>query len=209
MMKPKRCALAAAVALLPLLSVPLAAQEAVTLDVDAVDEKSITGGAQVPGGTFPEATPEAVVRVTQAIFPAVVRLDVAQEVYQQGKRSVRRGLGSGVIIDQEGRILTDYHVAGRAVEIFVTLSNKERVPAKLIGDDHWTDLAIVQMDMEAVRKRGITFSHAELGDSSTLVPGQDVMAIGTPFGLSRTLTLGAVSNTERTFYPQIGRASCR
>jgi serine protease Do len=188
--------------LLPFLSALAPAQEAVTLDTKAVDEKSITGGSQTPGGTFPAATPEAVVRVTQTTFPAVVRLDVAAEVYQQGKRSVVRGLGSGVIIDPEGRILTNYHVAGRAVEIYVTLANKERVPAKLIGDDHWTDLAIVQMDMEAIQKRNITFAHAELGDSATLVPGQDVMAIGTPFGLSRTLTLGVVSNTERTFYPQ-------
>src|SRR5581483_1583039 len=97
---------------------------------------------------FPSATPQAVVSVTKAIFPAVVRLDVAQEMYSQGKRTVQRGIGSGVIIDQKGHVLTNYHVAGRASEIYVTLENKERVPAKLIGDDHWTDLAIVQMDMD-------------------------------------------------------------
>ena len=89
-----------------------------------------------------------VTAVTRRIFPAVVRIDVAQEAYSEGKRTLRRGIGSGVIIDQQGRILTNYHVAGRAAEIFVTLANKERVPAKLIGDDHWTDLAIVQMDMD-------------------------------------------------------------
>jgi serine protease Do len=151
---------------------------------------------------FPSATPHAVVAVTEQIFPAVVRLDVAQEVYSDGKRNLRRGLGSGVIIDDEGRILTNYHVSGRAAEIFVTLYNKERVPARLIGDDHWTDLAVVQLDMEVVRQRGIRFSHAELGTSSGLIVGQDVMAIGTPFGLARTMTLGVVSNNERTFYPQ-------
>ena len=142
------------------------------------------------------------VDVTAKLFPAVVRLDVAQEVYTEGKRSMQRGIGSGVIIDDEGRILTNFHVAGRAAEIFVTLSNKERVRGTLVGDDHWTDLAIVQMDMEEVRKRKFEFRHAELGDSKTLIPGQDVMAIGTPFGLARTLTLGVVSNTERTFYPE-------
>src|SRR5438552_3215550 len=84
----------------------------------------------------------AVVAVTEKVFPAVVRLDVAAETYREGKRDVSRGIGSGVIIDKEGRVLTNYHVAGRAVEIYVTLANKERVPAHLIGDDHWTDLAI-------------------------------------------------------------------
>lgn len=151
---------------------------------------------------FPSATPQAIVAVTRDIFPAVVWLDVAQEVYSEGKRNLQRGIGSGVIIDQEGHILTNYHVAGRAAEIFVTLANKERVPARLIGDDHWTDLAVVQMDMETVRRKNISFKHAPLGESATLVTGQDVVAMGTPFGLARTMTLGIVSNHERTFYPQ-------
>jgi len=155
-----------------------------------------------PADPFPSATPEAVVAVTKKIFPAVVRLDVAQETYSQGKRTLQRGIGSGVIIDDQGHVLTNYHVAGRSVEIYVTLENKERVPAKLIGDDHWTDLAIVQMDMLTIKTKKIPFSHAELGESKTIVTGQDVMAIGTPFGLARTMTLGVVSNNERTFYPE-------
>ena len=151
---------------------------------------------------FPPATPQAVVDVTSRVFPAVVRLDVAQEIYSEGKRTVRRGIGSGVIIDDDGRILTNFHVAGRAAEIYVTLYSKERVPAKLVGEDHWTDLAVVQMDMDEVKRKKIEFRHAELGESKNLITGQDVMAIGTPFGLARTMTLGVVSNNERTFYPE-------
>ncbi len=150
---------------------------------------------------FTPATPERVVDVTTRVFPAVVRIDVAQEVFEDGKRTLRRGIGSGVIIDGQGHILTNYHVAGRAAEIKVTLFNKERVNARLLGDDHWTDLAVIQMDMKEIRDRKIEFSYAELGESNSLVTGQDVIAIGTPFGLSRTMTLGIVSNTERTFYP--------
>jgi len=159
-------------------------------------------GSSSGADPFPAATPQAVVEVTARVFPAVVRLDVAQEIYSEGKRTVQRGIGSGVIIDDQGRILTNFHVAGRAAEIFVTLFSKERVRAKLIGDDHWTDLAVVQMDMDEVKQKKITFRHAELGESNTLIPGQDVMAIGTPFGLARTMTLGVVSNNERTFYPE-------
>jgi serine protease Do len=151
---------------------------------------------------FPSATPQAVVDVTSRVFPAVVRIDVAQEIYAEGKRTVRRGIGSGVIIDDDGRILTNFHVAGRAAEIYVTLYSKERVPAKLVGEDHWTDLAVVQMNMDEVKQKKIEFRHAELGESKNLIPGQDVMAVGTPFGLARTMTLGVVSNNERTFYPE-------
>jgi serine protease Do len=150
---------------------------------------------------FPDATPERVVKVTEKVFPAVVRLDVAQEIYSEGKRTLRRGIGSGVIIDADGHILTNYHVAGRAAEIYVTLANKERVPAHLVGDDHWTDLAVVQMEKDVLEKRKIDFNYAELGDSKHLSPCENVMAIGTPFGLARTVTLGVVSNTDRTFYP--------
>lgn len=177
---------------------PEAPATAPAVEPHLVSPAAVEGG----GAPFPSATPEAVVAVTAEIFPAVVRLDVAQEIYSDGKRTLRRGIGSGVIIDAEGRILTNYHVAGRAAEIYTTLANKERVPAKLVGDDHWTDIAVVQMDMDTIRRRGITFSYAQLGNSDTLVPGQDVIAIGTPFGLARTMTLGIVSNNERTFYPE-------
>ncbi len=160
-------------------------------------QASVTGAVPL----FPDATPAVVTEVTRKIFPSVVRLDVAQEIYSEGKRNLRRGIGSGVIIDNDGRVLTNYHVAGRAAEIYVTLANKERVHAKLIGDDHWTDLAIVQMDMEEVRRKKVEFKPSELGESSHLQPCENVMAVGTPFGLARTVTLGIVSNTERTFYP--------
>lgn len=163
-----------------------------------VDPQSVRGG----GHLFPADAPERILDVTDRVFPAVVRLDVAQEIYRDGKRTLQRGTGSGVIFDDQGRILTNYHVAGRAAEIWVTLANKERVRGKLIGDDHWTDLAVVQLDMEEVTKKRIDFTYAELAEADTLVPGQDVIAIGTPFGLSRTMSKGIVSNIERTFYPQ-------
>src|SRR5438552_14619154 len=91
-----------------------------------------------PEAPFPAATPQAVVEVTGKVFPSVVRLDVAQEIYSEGKRTVQRGIGSGVIIDAEGRILTNYHVAGRPAEVPVTLFNTARVPARLTRHHHRT-----------------------------------------------------------------------
>ena len=151
---------------------------------------------------FPPATPWATVRVGQKVGAAVVRIDVAQEVYVQGKRTLRRGIGSGVIFDDVGHVLTNFHVAGRSAELYVTLASKERIGAKLVGDDHWTDLAVIQIDMDEIRKKHVTLSYAPLGDSKPVITGQDVMAIGTPFGLNRTITLGQVSNNERSFYPE-------
>src|SRR5207237_3252967 len=98
----------------------------------------------------PGTSPKRVVEGPRAVSPAVVRLDVAQETYAEGKRTLRRGIGSGVIIDQQGHVLTNYHVAGRAAEIWITLENKERVPAKLVGDDHSTELAVLRLDMAGI-----------------------------------------------------------
>jgi serine protease Do len=181
-----------------------ARMEAATARLEAATHAAHEGVAAAVdhAAPFPPATPEAVEHVINLISPAVVRIDVAQEVYVRGKRTLRRGIGSGVIIDQEGRILTNFHVAGRSVELYVTLASKERLPAKLIGDDHWTDLAIIQLDMDEVAKKKLKISSAELGRSDNLLTGQDVMAIGTPFGLNRTVTLGTISNNERTFYPE-------
>ena len=189
----------AVVAALFLVQAPATRPATVPAEVETVvEEQDVMGG----GDLFPEDTPRRVLDVTERVFPAVVALDVAQEVYRDGERTLQRGTGSGVIFDPDGLVLTNYHVAGRAAEIFATLANKERVRATLVGDDHWTDIAVLRLDMDEVREKGVQFQYAELGDSAGLVPGQDVIAIGTPFGLARTMTKGIVSNTERTFYPQ-------
>ena len=185
---------------------PAASQPAATAPTTLPDEEAGGEGVEatsvVGGGTmFPADSPERILAVTNEVFPAVVALDVKQEVYRDGKRTLQGGTGSGVIFNADGYILTNYHVAGRAAEIYVTLANKERVRGTLIGDDHWTDVAVVRLDMDEVMEKGIDFQYAEFGDSKSLVPGQDVIAIGTPFGLARTMTKGIVSNTERTFYP--------
>ncbi|HUO08069.1 MAG TPA: trypsin-like peptidase domain-containing protein [Phycisphaerae bacterium] len=136
---------------------------------------------------------------TDRISPAVVRLDIVSENFQQGQARSERSIGSGVIIDDQGHVLTNFHVAGRAKRIDITLSSLEHVRANLLGSDHWTDLALVQLDMDEVHRRHLTFSHADLGDSSKVMLAQPVMAVGTPYGLSRTVTAGIVSNTDRTF----------
>jgi serine protease Do len=85
------------------------------------------------------------------------------------------------------------------VEVNVTLASLERVGARLIGWDHWTDLAVLRIDMTEVSRRGLKFEHATFGDSNKLYPGQEVFAVGTPHGLTRTVTRGIISNNNRYF----------
>lgn len=131
---------------------------------------------------------------------SVVRIDVREMTFANGATTFTSGVGSGVIISADGLVITNAHVASpRAVEITVTLPNLEWVRATLIGWDHWTDLAVLRLDIDELRSRKLAFSHAELGDSDQLVPTQTVFAVGTPFGLTRTVTKGIISNTDRYF----------
>ena len=136
----------------------------------------------------------------QTLLNAVVRIDVREATYEAGSRRTVRGVGSGVIMTSEGHILTNAHVVGSmAEEIVVTLANLERVDAHFVGWDHWTDLAVIQLDMEEVAERGLEFSRGTFGASSELYAGQPVFAVGTPNGLTRTVTKGIISNPQRYF----------
>lgn len=134
------------------------------------------------------------------LLDAVVRIDVREIAFEAGARRYTASLGSGVVLSADGLVLTNAHVVSpRAIEINITLANLERVGARLVGWDHWTDLAVLRLDMEAVQRRGWTLVHAEFGISEELYPGQEVFAVGTPHGLTRTVTRGIVSNTNRYF----------
>jgi serine protease Do len=134
------------------------------------------------------------------LLDAVVRIDVRELAFEAGARRYTASLGSGVIMSADGIVLTNAHVASpRAIELNVTLANLERVSARLVGWDHWTDLAVLRIDMDEVARRGLKFSHAQFGESTKLFAGQQVYAVGTPHGLSRTVTRGIVSNPNRYF----------
>jgi serine protease Do len=134
------------------------------------------------------------------LLDAVVRIDVRELAFEAGARRYSASLGSGVIISDDGLVVTNAHVASpRAVDLSVTLANLERVSAKLVGWDHWTDLAVLRIDMAEVKRRNLKFAHATFGDSDDLHPGDVVYAVGTPHGLTRTVTRGIISNTARNF----------
>lgn len=139
------------------------------------------------------------------LLDAVVRIDVREVVFDGGSRRYSASIGSGVILSADGLVLTNAHVASpHAVELSVTLANLERVGATLVGWDHWTDLAVLRIDMADVARRKLKFAHASFGDSSAVYPGEVVYAVGTPYGLTRTVTRGIISNTARPFEDTVG-----
>lgn len=135
------------------------------------------------------------------LLEAVVRIDVREiDFADGGAKRIRNGVGSGVIISKDGLVLTNAHVVSpQAVEISITLANLEHVGAKLVGWDHWTDLALLRIDMDTVQRRHLKFASAEFGDTEKLFVGQTIFAVGTPYGLSRTVTRGIISNTNQYF----------
>lgn len=101
------------------------------------------------------------------------------------------GSGSGVIIDPQGHIITNNHVVGDASEVEVRLSDKTKFVAQVIGKDPDTDLAVLKVSTDR------PLPSARLGDSDSVKVGQWVLAVGNPFGLDRTVTLGVVSGIGR------------
>jgi serine protease Do len=108
----------------------------------------------------------------------------------QQQPQIEHGIGSGVIISPDGYIVTNNHVVDGAVDLRVTMSDRRVLPAKLIGTDPLTDLAVIKVE-------GKNFPNAPWGDATTLHPGQTVLAFGNPFGFRFTVTRGIVSALNR------------
>jgi S1-C subfamily serine protease len=106
----------------------------------------------------------------------------------------QEGQGSGFVIDKEGHILTNYHVIADAREVWVTLHNRKKYKATIVGSDRAHDLAVVQI-------KATDLQPMTLGDSTNLQVGQKVYAIGNPFGLAGTLTRGIVSSIRQVQEP--------
>ncbi|MBI5694232.1 MAG: Do family serine endopeptidase [Nitrospirae bacterium] len=145
-------------------------------------------------------------QVSRDVMPSVVNIRVFQEIdtskmpddsYHRGgggeKKSPHseQSQGSGVIISEDGYIITNAHVVSDSKDITVKLSDKREFKAKLVGADAKTDIAVLKIESKEPLPKAV------LGDSSKLQVGQWAIAIGNPFGLDRTLTVGVVSGMGR------------
>ncbi|HJW84659.1 MAG TPA: trypsin-like peptidase domain-containing protein [Anaerolineae bacterium] len=151
---------------------------------------------------LPTALPESVVieadaeevlltNLYERVNPSIVNIEIAAQVTGD---LTELGSGSGFIIDTDGHIVTNNHVVENADRIYVTFSDSSVAEAKLVGRDLYSDLAVIRVSgAEPALLRPV-----ELGDSDQVKVGQRVVAIGNPFGLVGTMTVGVVSGKGRT-----------
>src|SRR3990172_9552627 len=128
----------------------------------------------------------------EAVRPSIVRIPTCDSGNSplQGQP---QGLGSGIILDTDGHILTNYHVVNGAGSVTVTFSDETTVKADVVGKDPGNDVALIKVES------GLSeLKPAKLGDSSAIKVGSIVAAIGNPFGLDGTFTTGVISGLDRT-----------
>jgi S1-C subfamily serine protease len=160
-----------------------------------VDSRPAPSGAD-PDAAILDAYSNAVIEVTDRVGPAVVRVETKIEPSSKRRSG---GIGSGVVISPDGLVLTNSHVVQGANEIRLVGADGWSTPARLLGEDADTDLALLR----ASAARDLIA--ASLGDSKSLRRGQLVVAIGNPLGFESTVTAGVVSALGRSLRSHTGR----
>ena len=152
--------------------------------------------AALSGISLLEEIQQVFIEIAEEVKPAVVNISPLSGAKKSFSRHGGRspdgpGSGSGVILDKSGYIITNNHVVGNAQEVEVRLSDKRKFTGKVIGNDKETDVALVKIESNE------DFPFVPLGDSEQLKVGQWALAVGNPFGLDRTVTVGIISGLGR------------
>lgn len=162
----------------------------------------VFGSANTDVPPLPDASADEqnTVEIYRRVSPAVV--NVTARTMELGfffQVIPVEGTGSGFVIDDQGHILTNYHVVADAEQLQVTLADRSSYEARVVGVDQLTDIAVLKINPEPRRLPTVT-----LGDSDRLRVGQKVLAIGNPFGFEGTLTTGVISALGRTIETKQG-----
>ena len=161
------------------------------------------GGATTPTTSIAAAGTRA---VPSSVFAAAGRTESIEQIYRRAAPGVvqitqGRFQGSGFVIDTRGDIVTNAHVVANGGPVSVSFSNQDQAPARVVGFDDSTDVALLRVSVPAA-----ALVPLPLGDSSTLQVGDSVVAIGNPFGLDRSATEGIVSALDRQIQAPNGYA---
>lgn len=141
------------------------------------------------------ADEKSTIKIFRSASPSVVyitSIELRRGLFSLNVQEIPKGTGSGFIWDKEGRIVTNYHVIRDSSQVHVTLADNTTWKASLVGAAPDKDIAVLQISAPESQLTSIA-----LGDSSDLIVGQKVFAIGNPFGLDHTLTSGIVSALDR------------
>src|SRR5216117_10151 len=192
------------------------------LSIGSIGGGAFVGASMVHAGHAPEAAvaaaappvrepatmPATFSPVVKAVVPAVVNISSTKVLRTSGLREDnpfgdlfpgfrmpdrplrQQGEGSGVIVSPDGYIVTNNHVVDGATELTVSMSDKREMKARVIGKDAKTDIALLKIDAKGL-------PYARLGSSTGVEVGDIALAIGNPFGLGQTVTMGIVSATGR------------
>ena len=159
--------------------------------------------AAMPAGCQPSGTVEAsrpidfqkiIASAKQKVYPCLVFVKPIRETFEGGERQRVEVFGSGVIISPDGYVVSNNHVCEKAVEVNCVLGDRVQVPATVIGLDPETDLALLKLHLPP---GSAPLPVAQFADSDKVEAGQFVMALGSPFGFTRSISLGIISNTRR------------
>lgn len=156
-----------------------------------------TGGCATLGGS----TQIAVLAAKNGVAPALVHIRPLKEVFVAGRRSEVPIVGSGFIISTDGYIVTNEHVAGESSQVWCVFSDNTELEAQVVGTDPDTDIAVLKVEPTK------PLPTVRLGESASLESGQLVLAMGSPHGLARSVSLGIISVTDRYLGNSSGMAS--
>jgi len=145
------------------------------------------------------ALPAVVGVITTAAAPPGAKDEALRELFDKLNDGPRRGIGSGFVIQRDGWVVTNAHVVEGAASVEVDLGGGRRLPAKVVGADAESDVALLKVETER------PLSTIPLGDSDRVLIAEWVLVIGSPFGLDHSVTLGIVSHTGRADISPVGR----
>ncbi len=137
---------------------------------------------------------QVVQKAKDRVFPAVVFIKCLRESFDAGKKVTQEVSGSGVLMSADGEVLTNWHVIDKATEVRCLLYDGTHYTADILGSDKDIDLALIRLKREP---GAAPLPHASLADSSMLTEGDFVMAMGAPWGMSRSVTIGIISSVRR------------
>jgi len=148
------------------------------------------------GRVYAATYQEQVYHARDLVLPALIHIQPVVEDFRTGELKKQAVVGSGVIFHPDGYVVTNYHVAGKAKRIICTLGDREQLSADYVGGDPSTDIAVLKLRLENYHGQ---IRVAEFGDSDSVQVGQQVLAMGSPLALARSVSAGVISTKDRYF----------